>query len=286
MKASPLLHSNRSQTYTKGNNNYHYDNIQDHELLFGFIPPGMRHVRWQILLGAGLILLSAIIYLIHFYVFRDAHHIFIYLIGDIAFVPVEVLLVTMIIHKLLDYREKKAKMEKLNMVIETFFSEVGTVLLSDFTSIDPDASAMRQDLIINNKWTDKDFNRAGNSLGSFDYDINIDSVELKNLRDLLLETREFLLRLLENPVLLEHESFTDLLRSVFHLTEELSGRDDIDALPDSDLKHLRGDIKRVYKQLVSQWLSYMKYLKTFYPYLFSFALRVNPFDKEASPIVR
>jgi len=39
------------------------------------------------------------------------------------------------------------------------------------------------------------------------------------------------LRLLENPVLLEHESFTELLRSVFHLSEELEQRDDFGKLP-------------------------------------------------------
>jgi hypothetical protein len=32
-------------------------------------------------------------------------------------------------------------------------------------------------------------------------------------------------------------------------------------------------------------LDYMKYMKENYPYLFSFAMRTNPFDREASPIV-
>jgi hypothetical protein len=54
----------------------------------------MKCFSWQAILGIFLILLSAILYLIHFAIFRDAHHIFLYLIGDIAFVPIEVLLVT------------------------------------------------------------------------------------------------------------------------------------------------------------------------------------------------
>jgi len=33
-------------------------------------------------------------------IFTDAHHIFIYLVGDIAFVFIKVLLVTMIIHQM------------------------------------------------------------------------------------------------------------------------------------------------------------------------------------------
>ena len=87
-------------------------------------------------------------------------------------------------------------------------------------------------------------------------------------------------------ILLEHEAFTDLLRAVFHLTEELAFRKDVKTIPPSDRKHLAGDIKRGYVLLVHQWLAYMEYLKKHYPYLFSLALRTNPFDQNASPIVK
>ncbi len=90
----------------------------------------MKHTRWQILLGLSLVALSLLFYSLHYVIFKDLHHIFIYLLGDIAFVPIEVLLVTMIIHKLLEEKEKKARLEKLNMVIETFFSEAGTKILT------------------------------------------------------------------------------------------------------------------------------------------------------------
>jgi hypothetical protein len=92
----------------------------------------MKHFRWQILLASFLIFLSAIFYFIHYAIFMDAHHIFLYLVGDIAFVPIEVLLVTVIIHQLLSAREKNARMQKLNMVIGAFFSEVGMKLLAFF----------------------------------------------------------------------------------------------------------------------------------------------------------
>jgi hypothetical protein len=91
---------------------------------------------------------------------------------------------------------------------------------------------------------------------------------------------------LENPTLLEHESFTELLRSVFHLTEELANREALTQLPDTDYQHLAGDIKRAYILLVHQWFDYMKHLKDNYPYLFSLAMRANPFDRDASPIVK
>jgi hypothetical protein len=60
----------------------------------------MKRSRWLIILSSFLIALSALLYLIHYEIFKDAHHIFIYMIGDIAFLPIEVLLVTLIIHHL------------------------------------------------------------------------------------------------------------------------------------------------------------------------------------------
>jgi hypothetical protein len=57
-------------------------------------------------------------------------------------------------------------------------------------------------------------------------------------------------------------------------------------LPETDLNHLANDIKRVYVLLTGQWVGYMRYLKRSYPYLFSLALRTNPFSEEISPVVR
>jgi hypothetical protein len=101
-----------------------------------------------------------------------------------------------------------------------------------------------------------------------------------------MEQRDFLLRLLENPNLLEHRSFTNLLRAVFHLTEELTFRRNLHNLPQTDYEHLSVDIKRAYVLLISEWLAYMKYLRDYYPYLFSLAVRTNPFDPDASPEVK
>src|SRR5659263_192026 len=114
----------------------------------------------------------------------------------------------------------------------------------------------------------------------------IKKVDLMTMKEFLMQQRSFLVRLLENPALLEHAEFTEVLRALFHLTEELDSRDRLSDLPETDYAHLAGDIQRVYNRLVSQWLDYMEYLKNNYPYLFSLAIRKNPFDETASPIVR
>lgn len=246
----------------------------------------MKRFNWQVLLGLFLIVLSAFFYLIHYAIFRDVHHIFLYLIGDIAFVFVEVLMVTLIIHQLLNEREKRTKLNKLNMVIGTFFSEVGTDLLKSFIEFDVHVDKIRGNLILSDHWSGHQFLEVNKSLMNYDFKIESQKGDLEKLRSFLIGKREFLLRLLENPNLLEHETFTNLLWAVFHLAEELENRVDVKTLSDTDYAHISGDMKRAYILLISQWLNYMNHLKSNYPYLYSLAVRMNPFDPNASPIIK
>lgn len=246
----------------------------------------MKRINWQVKFGILLILLSALWYLFHYFIFRDWHHIFIYLIGDIAFVPIEVLLVTLIIHQLLSIREKRSRLEKLNMVIGAFFSEVGTKLLTYLSDFDPKLDDIRKHLIVTDDWSEKEFISVSKFMKNYDYDIEIQKIDLEELRSFLISKRSFLVRMLENPVLLEHESFTELLRATFHLTEELAARKNVRELPETDIKHISVDIRRAYILFVASWLDYMSHLKENYPYLFSLAMRTNPFDEEASAIVQ
>ena len=246
----------------------------------------MKRFSWQILLGSSLIILSAILYLIHYAIFRDSHHIILYLIGDIAFLPVQVLLVTLIIDQLLSVREKRALLKKLNMVIGAFFSEVGTRLLTSFSGFNSQEDQIRRDLVENNDWSNKAFSTMSKRIKNFNYPMDSQKGNLEDLKKFLLEKRDFLLGLLENPNLLEHESFTELLWAVFHLTEELACRVELKQLPHSDQQHLSGDIKRADALLITEWLAYMKHLRDNYPYLFSLSARMNPFDPNASPIIK
>lgn len=245
-----------------------------------------RFFNWQIMLALILVLLSVVFYFIHYLIFRDVHHIFLYLIGDIAFLFIDVLIVMLVLHRLLVYREKQAIRKKLYMVIGTFFSEVGTELLKKFSRFDTHSADIARHLVITKDWSDKEFLKVRKSIQKRQSDINSKKESLSETRDFLVSKRPFLLTLLENPNLLEHESFTDLLWAVFHLTDELAHRTDLRKLPDSDYEHLAGDIKRAYHQLLVQWLDYMKHLKHDYPYLFSLAMRTNPFDINASVEVK
>lgn len=187
---------------------------------------------------------------------------------------------------LLNRREKKLRDQKLHMITGLFFSEIGTRLLTFFSRFDVNTDVLRESLIITDEWVEKDFTEVDKRLKSHRYNIDVRRGEAEELRRFLNEKGWLLLRMLENPILLERESFTELLRAIFHLREELLNRPDLSLLPDTDRAHLAGDIRRAYALLVHHWLDYMKYLKNHYPYLFSLAMRINPFNQDASPIVK
>lgn len=187
---------------------------------------------------------------------------------------------------MLNRREQQARVAKLNMVLEVFFSEAGKTVLSAFAQADPAVDAIRNALIVKGDWSDATFSQMRQQVRAHECRVEIAKIDLERMRGFLIAKRDFLVRLLENPVLMEHESFTDLLMAVFHLTEELACRETFADMPEGDRVHIAGDMQRAYGFLVMEYLGYMKYLKTGYPYLFSLAIRTNPFDRNASVVVR
>ncbi len=244
-----------------------------------------EETRWLLIAAAGLIALSALLYSAHYLIFHDEHHLFIYLVGDLAFVPLEVLLVTLVIDQLLGSREKKARREKMNMLFGAFFTTLGTPLLGRFSRADPGIGAIRPRLA-SGDWHAGRFQEVKACLEAYKCAVSPERVDLETLRGFLSGHEDFLLRLIENPAIFEHESFTDLILALDHLFEELKARGDLSALPPPDLKHLSSDIQRVYSRLVPEWVSYMEYLRDHYPYLYSLAMRTNPFDPAASVVVK
>lgn len=245
----------------------------------------MKKIHWEIKLAFGLVVLSALLYSIHLHFFHDLHHILIYLMGDIAFVPIEVLLVTLVLHRWLAIHEKKAIMHKLNMVIGTFYSELGSELLAIFAQHDPHRESISTLMMKEEMWTGKQFFNRKSELEKHVFTSPLPAKEIEELKTFLSSKRAFILELLGNPNLLEHAAFTDTLWAVFHLTEELCARETVDTEDENDYSHLKGDIHRAYKSLTEQWICYMHHLKESYPYIYSLALRKNPFNPKATAIV-
>ena len=182
-------------------------------------------------------------------------------------------------------RERSERLRKMNMLVGVFFSEIGTDLIRKFSAVDPGISAFRNVLVVSSTWSEKEFALAGSALAGHHVRLDSRSLDLPALNMFLSANKPLMVAMLENPYLIEHDTFTELMQALFHATEELRVRDRLTDLPKADYDHLSGDINRVYGLLTREWLVYMQHLKTHYPYLFSLAMRTNPFDVNASPIV-
>lgn len=184
---------------------------------------------------------------------------------------------------LLTRRERKLRMDKLHTVIGLFFSEIGFGLLNFFVPADPRLPDLQQKLLVQGTWDAKAYRLAADSLTAHPWTIAPSKIQIPAIRNFLMEKSDLLLRMLENPVILEREVFTDLLRAVFHLMDELRHRRDPEHLLPKDLEHIALDIQRVYAPLARHWLEHLRHLQKNYPYFFSLAARTNPFDPNAKP---
>jgi hypothetical protein len=240
-----------------------------------------RHLRSR---HVALILLvaSLVLYALDFLAFGHGTEIAAGFVANLAFLPIYVLFVTLMIERVLKERERIAIRQKLNMVIGVFFSEVGTTLIGDGFLFIENGAELAARLRITPQWTDREFREAADYLASLDLRVESRCGDLGGLKRFLTEKRGFMLGLLENPNLLEHDEFTDLLWAVFHLTEELEARRSLAGLPPADMDHLSGDIKRAYENLLREWIVYLGHLKHDYPYLLSLAVRSNPLNPEVS----
>jgi hypothetical protein len=245
----------------------------------------MADRRFLLAFSGALLAVSAATYVVHYWLFEDLHHILIFFVEDIAFIPIEVLLVTLVIHRLLESRAGAQRRDKLGMLIGAFFSTLGIDLLAALASADPSIDAVRARVREHGEWRPADLPELRRRLAGRAWHIDPAGADLGGIRGLLLGHEDFVLRLIENPALLEHESFSELLRSVFHAAEELGRREDLASLPAADRDHLATDLDRVYAPLATEWLDYIEYVGRHYPYLFSLAVRTSPFDPAASVVV-
>lgn len=244
----------------------------------------MKNRTFLIIVAFILVACSALIYFIHYLIFHDEHHIFIFMLHDIAFLPLEVLIVGLVIERILAKRESEDRLRKLNMVVGAFYSEVGRPLTATLLQATPLCGEIVDKLHVSGSWSQKDYASARYYIENNRL-ITFENLNLEQLRSFLVDKRAFMLRLIENPNLLEHEKFTDLLLSCFHLMEELETRPTLDELPPNDITHIKNDILRAFKFLAVEWLDYMLHLKSGYPFLYSHYLRISPYQINPSAVI-
>ena len=249
------------------------------------------HKKWKIKFSILMVILIIIIYGSNYLVLGDGEHIISYVWTHLGFIPVDILIVAFLLDEIIEKKEKEAMLEKLDMLMSTFFSEVGNELIEQLSSANK-YKASTENLKSIKDWDEKDYDNKLTELkkSSLDFTADIPPEErdefLDNLRTMLSDKREFIINLINNPNLLEKEEFTELINAILHLDEELEHRKELSKVTDADFAHLNGDMQRVYNRLVYEWVYYLKYLYKNYPYKIALIIRTNPFDEDADVYVK
>ena len=250
-----------------------------------------NHKRWKIKFSIIMVIAIIIIYGSNILVLKDPEHVISYIWTHLGFIPVDILIVAFVLDEIISKKEKEAMMEKLDMIMSTFFSEVGNDLISQLSSVNKH-KADTSYLESIKSWDDKDYENKLKEIKNinipFRADITSEDREeyLTNIRNLLINKREFIVGLLNNPNLLEKEEFSKLLTAILHLDEELEHRPDLSKVTDVDFNHLNGDMERIYNILIHEWIYYLRYLNKHYPYMIALIIRTNPFDANADAYVK
>ena len=249
------------------------------------------HNRWKIKFSIIMVIAIIVIYGSNILILKDPEHVVSYIWTHLGFIPVDILIVAFVLDEIISKKEKEAMMEKLDMIMSTFFSEIGNDLIGQLSSVNAHKADTNYLESIKN-WDDNDYKNKLKEIKNqnipFKAEVAAEDREeyLTNIRDLLINKREFIINLLNNPNLLEKEEFSGLLTAILHLDEELEHRPDLSKVSDIDFNHLNGDMERIYNKLIHEWIYYLRYLNKHYPYMIALIIRTNPFDETADVYVK
>lgn len=228
----------------------------------------MKNLKHYLFVSFILILLSFIMFLFHYLIFGQLENTIYYSFMSLCFIPINILAVTLVFEKLVERRARLERLNKLNMLVGLFFSDIGFTLLKLITTGDEKL-----------QFLDLDFSNLKsciNKLNSHDHEVNFEMINYPELKELVIGGRDILSNLIVNENILEHETFAALLMALMHLRDEILFIQHKELTQD-DCTHLKGDLMRVYKILTFQWINYLSHLKQFYPYQYNSAIKFNPF---------
>lgn len=230
----------------------------------------MKNFKRYLFVSFILILLSFIMFLIHYLIFGQLENTIYYSLMSLCFIPINILAVTLVFEKLVERQAKSERLSKLNMLVGLFFSDIGFVLLKLIVAGDKKIQFLDLDF--------SDLKASNSKLKNHNHNIDFEEINYPELKKLILESRNMLANLISNENILEHESFSDLLMALMHLRDELIFIQHKEYLSVEDCTHIKGDLIRVYKALTVQWIDYLTHLKVCYPYQYSSAIKFNPFS--------
>lgn len=239
----------------------------------------MEKNKQIVIQGTLLLIISILLYSFHYIIFRDSHHIFIYLLGDIAFIPLQVFLVALVIEKYIEQKERKHALDRLNTQVGVFYGEFGIDLLQYCVNLDAEIDNYRKEFSFTCSCDMRQYDNFKFFIERYSFIIDISKLDILYLKNMLGKNIQLIVNLLSNPAIVDKYHFDKMLMAVLHIHEEIGYRmNSNNELTQEDYEHLQIDVERVYRLLTFGWLYYIKYLKNEYPYLYNTAVAQNPFS--------
>nr|WP_164124989.1 hypothetical protein [uncultured Sharpea sp.] len=217
------------------------------------------------------LILSIIIYSIQILIFDDPRTTFFYILQDLAFMPITIAFATLMVGEVLNWREKNERKEKTRMLTSTFFTEIGAILAHYTLSMTQEDDFLhlvaRNGGNIDNMTADEIIQK----LEHHKIKVKLNKEGYEKARNLILSNQTNLLVISSNPLILEHEYFTEMLWGVFHLIDEFRLRGEWDALSKTDIAHLNVDFAKVLRLMLINWIGNSEYLAKNYPAFYNVA---------------
>lgn len=237
-------------------------------------------MKWEVQISILLVVFSIFFYFVNYLAFHDTVFIEKYILVQLGFLPLSVLLVTIVLNSLMVRKERMERMEKLNIVVGSFFADIGKDLLRYISKYDRSITDIACSIHSLSKESES-FNEFKNVVEKRKYRVNFEKINLYELKKYVVEKRYRVINLLDNPVIIEHERFMDLLWILLHLIEELRMTIDFESMNSEDREDLKGDIERLYRLLAYEWIKYLQYLRDNYPHIYRYEIKSNPFVPHA-----
>ena len=215
----------------------------------------------NIIIISVLLAISACIYGMQIFIFKDVRNTEFYIFQDMAFIPISIAITTVVVGELLDINNKRDSRQKTRMLTSTFFSDIGFELMSMLALI----SNIDEELLYTINTPELPGSDKIAAIKSSGLTVNADMGIYTIISDVIIASKTDILILSSNPMLYDHEYFSDLLWELLHLMDEFRLRGDYVKLTPNDLTELNSDFAQVLELLLINWVVNAKYLKETYP---------------------
>ena len=174
-----------------------------------------------------LVCTSAALYVLHYLIFRDLHHIGIFFLHDLAGMPLEVILVTLFFDRIIEKAHEEESQSKLSIIETLFFNESGGNMLRYLSSFDPHSDQLADIMNVTMDWKSSDYQNAKIQLKDYSFHLDVEKVDFFGLHYHLDERKDYYRNILENPALTQSSEFTEMVMKIHLLWEELDCRTDL-----------------------------------------------------------